>query len=207
MINYINNMNYAGTTEISSLPLSPQVPQQDIPQTNTDNIKIQTYSQEPPLDPQNNQGVQQQSYNQLVSDIQQASVSGALNLPSRDIPQSTNEIMQDQEIKPNFVPQQSNIDYIANHETAQDMIRNNRNEQNNIDTLDGLYQEFQIPILISILYFMYQLPAVRVYLHRVIPSLFNSDGNPNLYGYVFNSVFFGVMYYFMIRLIKQFTEM
>ena len=215
-------MTNAGTTEISSLPLSPQIPQSDINiQDNTSNInmtqshqdqsqtqmQMQMQMQTPNIESKNNEATQQQSYNQLVSGIQQASASGSLGLPSRDIPQSTNGILQDEQIKPNYVPQESPIDYIANHDTTQDIIRNNKGQQDTMDSLERLYQEFQMPILIAIMYFIYQLPAVRVYLHKVIPTLFNKDGNPNLYGYVFNSIFFAMMYYFILKLIKQFTEM
>ena len=207
-------MSNSGSTEISSLPLSPQLQQQDLnTPENSSNIKISASQQDENImqtqniDQKNDQAIQQQSYNQLVSGIQQASASGALGLPSRDIPQATNHILQDEQIKPNYVPQESSIDYIANHDTTQDIIRNNRNEQDTMDSLERLYQEFQMPILIAIMYFMYQLPAVRTYLHKVIPKLFNKDGNPNLYGYVFNSVFFGMIYYFILKLIKHFTEM
>jgi len=202
-------MNNAGTTEISNLPLNPQISQTpiDIDQEKNENIKVPNYVQEQLIERQNDPATQQQSYNQLVSGIQQASVSGALNLPSRDIPQSTNAILQDEQIKANYIPQGPQIDYISNHDTSQDIIRNNRSEQDTMDSLERMYQEFQIPILISIMYFMYQLPSVRLYLHKIIPSLFNKDGNPNLYGYAFNSIFFGLMYYFMLKLIKHFTEL
>lgn len=207
-------MSNSGTTEISSLPLSPQIQQQDLNTSeNSNNIKISSSQQQENImqtqnnDEKNDQAIQQQSYNQLVSGIQQASASGVLGLPSRDIPQTTNHILQDNQIKPNYIPEESSIDYIANHDTTQDIIRNNKNEQDTMDSLEKLYQEFQMPLLISIMYFMYQLPAVRIYLHKIIPNLFGKDGNPNLYGYIFNSIFFGMMYYFILKLIKHFTEM
>lgn len=205
-------MNTNGTTEISNLPLSPQTPTNnkiDLPDNIKlpDNVKIPNYIQTEETQSNNDPAVQQKAYNQLVSGLQQANVAGALNLPSRDIPQETLGISQDEQIKPNFIPnEQQNIDYISNHDTAQDIIRNNMNEQRNIDSLERLYEEFQIPILLSVMYFIYQLPAVRIYLHKIIPSLFNKDGNPNLYGYVFNSILFGLMYYLMLKVIKHFTE-
>ena len=98
----MSNMNNSGTTEISNLPLSPQLQQQDITIQENVNIKISNDSNQDQLqnqnqmqnsEKQNDQSIQQQSYNQLVSGIQQASASGALGLPSRDIPQSTNSIL------------------------------------------------------------------------------------------------------------------
>ncbi|GAF90757.1 unnamed protein product, partial [marine sediment metagenome] len=36
---------------------------------------------------------------------------------------------------------------------------------------------------------------VRSKLTTLIPALFNKDGNPNLSGYIFNSIFFSLLYY------------
>ena len=113
----------------------------------------------------------------------------------------------DEQIKPNFIPKESPIDYIANHDTAQDIIRNNMKTQNNMDYAEKIYQEFQMPILVAILFFLYQLPAVKKYIHKIIPSLFNKDGNPNFYGYIFNSIFFAMMYYFTINVMKRAIDM
>jgi hypothetical protein len=63
------------------------------------------------------------------------------------------------------------------------------------DSLEILYDEFQVPIIIGLLYFIFQLPVVRSKLTTLIPALFNKDGNPNLSGYIFNSIFFAVLYY------------
>ena len=67
--------------------------------------------------------------------------------------------------------------------------------QNSRDSLEILYDEFQIPIIICLMYFIFQLPIVKSKVLSILPSLFNKDGNPNLSGYVFNSMFFGIAYY------------
>ena len=47
-----------------------------------------------------------ESINQIVSGLQEASANGLTNLPSRDIPMTNNaHITQDQQQKPNFVPE------------------------------------------------------------------------------------------------------
>ena len=43
--------------------------------------------------------------NEFINGLQQATSSGALDLPSRDIPQSTEKLTHDQEIKENYIPQ------------------------------------------------------------------------------------------------------
>ena len=191
----------SGTTEISGLPLSPQTP--NINNQPVENTKIRNHVQEQINERKNDPNIQQQDYNQLVSEIQQASAAGSLSLPSRDIPQETSRVSNDEQIKPNFIPKESSIDYIANHDTAQDIIRNNMRNQNNMDYAEKLYQEFQLPIIVAILFFMYQLPSVKKHIHKIIPGLFNKDGNPNFYGYIFNSIFFAMLYYFIVNLMHR----
>ena len=48
----------------------------------------------------------------MVGQIQQISNNSNISIPSRDIPNNTNNIIQDTEIKPNYIPKQCNNDYI-----------------------------------------------------------------------------------------------
>lgn len=41
---------------------------------------------------------------QIVNGLQQASLAGATTLPSRDIPQNTEQLTNDAQIQPNYVP-------------------------------------------------------------------------------------------------------
>ena len=94
-------------------------------------------------------------------------------------------------------------DYIFNHQTSEDIIQENARKQQKTDSLDTLYNELQIPILISVLYFIFQLPIFHKTLFRYLPSLFNSDGNHNLAGFIFNSTVFGGIYYLMTKSIQN----
>ena len=142
--------------------------------------------------------------NKVVTDIQQASASGMTELPSRDIPTVTNNITQDEQIKPNFVPKGPE-DYIEEHETSEDILRENFKMENRQGSLEYMYEELQMPILISVLYFSFQLPVVRKNLFKYVPLLFNTDGNPNLKGYVVNSLLFGSLYYVLQKGINHFA--
>jgi hypothetical protein len=137
---------------------------------------------------------QQQMMNEVITGIQQASVTGGLELPSRDIPLNTVHFA-DEATQPNYIPQKEQEDYIQNIDTEQEILARSMKNRNSRDSLEILYDEFQIPIIIGLLYFILQLPVVRNKMFSVVPSLFNKDGNPNLSGYIFNSVFFGVLYY------------
>ena len=133
--------------------------------------------------------------NNFVTGIQQAASIGALNLPSRDIPQQQIHITQDNSAQPNFVPQSGSGDYIGNGQNSEDIIRRNTQKQQTISKVDSLYNDLQTPILIAVLYFVFQLPIIRKNLLRILPPLFKKDGNPNLIGYIFNSVSFALLYY------------
>ena len=71
--------------------------------------------------------------------------------------------------------------------------------------MDVLYDELQIPILIAVLYFTFQLPVVRKNLFKFLPSLFSKDGNPNLSGYITNSLIFGALYFGLTKGMKYFA--
>ena len=149
--------------------------------------------------------LEQNTINSLISGIQQASASGLTTLPSRDIPQMTSQITQDQQIKPNYIPQVNNNDYINDETNANDILKENMRRQNRDSNLDVMYEELQIPILLAILFFMFQLPVFRTYLFKFLPSLFNKDGNPNLSGYVVNSILFALLYYIIKNTLNYFT--
>jgi hypothetical protein len=142
-----------------------------------------------------NQIDQQKMMNEIVTGIQQANANGATALPSRDIPQSTVHFA-DEATQPNFVPSlPEQKDYIQNNDSEHEILARRIKNQNTKDSLEILYDEFQIPIIIGLLFFIFQLPVVRSKFLSILPSLHNLDGNPNLTGYILTSVFFGICYY------------
>lgn len=172
----------------------------------TSNMKVDNPAQLLQQSRDNDPSMMQKNMNQFVSGIQQASAAGMTSLPSRDIPQNQDHLIHDQHIKPNYIPSaQTNQDYISNYKTSEDIIRENRQQQHKTDSFDAVYNELQIPLLISVLYFLFQLPVVRKNMVKYIPLLFNKDGNPNLSGYVTNSILFGLIYYAMTKFIQHFS--
>jgi hypothetical protein len=59
----------------------------------------------------------------------------------------------------------------------------------------------QVPLLVGILYFAFQLPIFRKYILKYLPSVFNSDGNYNISGLVFISSLFGLSYFGLTRVL------
>ena len=154
------------------------------------------------------QGQQQNVMNELVNGLQRASASGMTNLPSRDIPMNTTGMMNDAQINPNYVPnnykKEENGDYIGEHEEEEAMNEARyTNNVNNDDTMENIYKLIQVPLLVGILYFSFQLPVFRKYMLKYIPSVFSTDGNYNIRGLVFVSSLFGLGYFGVMRVLES----
>jgi len=149
----------------------------------------------------------QTTINQIVSGIQQASINGSTKLPSRDIPMTTTAFSNDPYVRPNYVPPPptTNRDYIQNHEDTNDMVNKYNKNVEYSKSLDNMYNEIQTPLLITILYFLFQLPFFRNLLFKFLPFLFLTDGNYNMNGYLFTSAFFGLLFYIFNKLSNFFN--
>ena len=148
----------------------------------------------------------QSTINQIVNSLQQATLAGATQLPSRDIPMTTNGISTDPQVMPNYVPPppSHHQDYIKNYEQSSDMVNNyNRGKQIN-DSLDDMYNEIQTPILLAVLYFLFQLPFFKRFFYTYVPFLFSNDGNYNINGYLFTSILFGLLFHLLMKTTSYF---
>jgi len=155
---------------------------------------------------QNQNQVQQQqpNYNELISQIQKAAANGTTALPSRDIPIDPVKVANDSQAQPNYIPPpQVQENYIKNYETPQQVIEENNKKTSDANLYDALFYEMQLPIIIALLYFLFQLPAVKKHSKNMFPFLFKDDGNPNLYGFIFNSVMFASMVYVLLKVLAK----
>ena len=147
----------------------------------------------------------QTTINQIVNGLQQATLAGATQLPSRDIPMTTSGLSTDPQVIPNYVPPTpQNMDYIKNYEQTSDMVNQYNNRKHMNDSLDDMYNEIQTPVLLSVLYFLFQLPFFKRFLYTYIPFLFSNDGNYNINGYLFTSVLFGLLFHLLIKTTSYF---
>jgi hypothetical protein len=165
---------------------------------------VQQQQQQQQQQPINTNSLDQNTINQIISGLQQA--GSATNLPSRDIPQNTETIITDAQVQPNYIPQASNKDYITEHEENDDIVNNYASKEKMSTSLDNLYDEIQLPLLIAILYFLFQLPIFKRMIFIYLPSLCSNDGNINIYGYVFNSILFGILYFFLVKVLSTFNK-
>lgn len=151
----------------------------------------------------------QTTINQIVNGLQQASATGATQLPSRDIPMTTSNLTHDVNIQPNYIPPpppQYNSDYIKNYEETSDIINDYNTNIERSNSLDDMYNEIQVPVLLAVLYFLFQLPFFRKFLFTYLPVLFSKDGNLNLNGYIFMSALFGILYYLINKVNMHFGK-
>lgn len=148
----------------------------------------------------------QTTINQIVNGLQQATLSGATQLHSRDIPMTTNGLNNDPQVMPNYVPPPPNNheDYIKNYEKTSDMVNNYNRGKQMTNSLDEMYNEIQTPLLVAVMYFLFQLPFFKKLLFSYVPFLFSNDGNYNINGFIFISILFGLAFHFLIKTTSYF---
>tara|TARA_Y100000816_G_C26093286_1_gene578068 strand:+ start:178 stop:720 length:543 start_codon:yes stop_codon:yes gene_type:complete len=169
----------------------------DLP-SNNENIKIDISN------PQSNI-VESNTINELVSGIQDAGGGNVLELPSRDISKSTATITTDEKINVNYIPKSQ--DYIQEYETKEEILKKENLEKNKKDNIDFLFNEFNIYILMGLLYFMFQLPFFNKYMFKYLPLCFNGDGNLNFQGLLVKSALFSVAIYAIEKLINKLIDL
>ena len=166
-------------TSLSDLPNDEQ---------NKNNIQMTTHEQ-----PANQISLDQLSISKIVNGLQQASLSGATRLPSRDIPMTSTHLSTDNEAMPNYIPPNTNK-YINEEDDYTEHLKVNTQ-------LNTLYTEIQYPLILSILYFIFQMPAFKNILFQYFNFLFSSDGNYNINGLLFLSIIFSLTNYFLTSVI------
>jgi hypothetical protein len=188
-------------TAIASLP-------NEVPQNNSV-IKVDGKNQKVPNPPKqqpitSTTELSQESIHQIVQGLQQA--GGSTVLPNRDIPTNNSHITQDETVKPNYIPQPENDNYIEEESTMESLIQQNKNKKNEQDRLDTIYDELQTPVMVMILFFFFQLPFFNKFMTKHAPSLFSRDGNPSFSGYFVKTLIFGVTFYGITKITNELSR-
>ena len=76
-------------------------------------------------------------------------------LPSRDIPQNTLSVVQDIQTTPNYIPSSDQYNYIDQDINSNKIVSSYERLERISDGVNSLYEEFQYPLLIGILYFIW----------------------------------------------------
>ena len=195
----------SNSTNINDLPVAKE----NIQMTINDPAQMQQQQQQPPpqiSESQQNVSLDPNTINQIVNELHQATLSGSTKLASRDIPIDTLPIQQDVETSPNFVPEVSEErkNYIPDEDDLETIVKKQNIKTNHQNNIENMYNELQTPILLGVLYFLFQLPIFKKLLYQTFPSLFMNDGNLSINGYIFYSALFSIVFYFLNRLVGIF---
>ena len=196
------------TTSISSLPSNDSQPNmqpnmQPGMQANTvSNVSPSTSYQpnitaSPPSAPPT---LTRDMIQEVTNTIQKASLDGSTQLPSRDIPRDTLQLATDVQVNADHVPVEEKMrDYIGDYDDTQEVIQKHMEEQQKINQMESIYNEIQTPVLIMLLYFLFQLPVVNSMVFKVFPKLFHKDGNLTIGGLFLKTILYGALYYAIMK--------
>jgi len=131
--------------------------------------------------------------------------TSTIGIPSNDIPKNSHveSLLQDETASPTYVPQpmyntSSSIPKLPshNHSLVQQQIQKKKKREN---FMDGLLDDIKLPILISLLYFIFQLPCTTTIIRKVAPFFYQEDMNLNVVGMGSLSLAFAILTLFLIR--------
>jgi hypothetical protein len=114
---------------------------------------------------------------------------GNTELPARDIPQHTTSHTIDPNTIPSYLPSQG-TQYIADTQYSVPPTNPTHYE---------ISDEFKIPILLFILYYLFQFPFVNTIMLRIFPNMLNATGHLTSTGTIVKSLLFGAFYYIFIK--------
>ena len=123
-----------------------------------------------------------------------------------------NAFTHDDQARPNYVPQprsvhfSDNDDYIKDHTSMESIVRANARQSNQLDTLEAIYYDIQTPILVGVMYFIFQMPIFRAQLLHFFPSLFGEDGNFKMIGLTATSAMFAGILFVIMKLLNKLGE-
>jgi hypothetical protein len=111
-------------------------------------------------------------------------------LPARDVPRETINHVVDPQVSTTYIPPKE-PDYIEQQVQLPQVSK-----------MDKLMDEFRLPIILSILYFIFQLPIINSFLIRVLPYVFKEDSTAT----IGKSILFGVAYHVSMLLIEYLNK-
>ena len=206
------------TTDISELPNLNNSPgySQKTTQKIRNNIILETKELKPP--PQNppptgmlpgaGPGINRlpkETIAEITREVRSAMASGGTELPQRDIPMNQQQYVQDEQIQPNYIPQEDEDNYIDDEYERREMIKEKRRRKRKKKQED-IYDELQTPVFVMVLFFIFQLPFITNLLKRHFPSFFFGDHNITLGCQFFKTVMFGLCFFGLQRGLKYLTE-
>lgn len=173
-----------------------------------ENLPSQPQPQQVP-NPNSTSGINldESTINQIVSGINQANANGMTQLNSRDIPMNPSQITTDPNITPNYVPMpESHHDYLEETPDNNYIFENINNKIVRNNNLDDIYNDIQTPLLLAILYFLFQMPFFKTRIYKLFPMFYSEDGNMKINGMLFVSILFAMIYYILYKMQLIFSK-
>jgi hypothetical protein len=112
----------------------------------------------------------------------------------------TESFQNDEHIVPNHIPSTKlTTDYLREYE---EKMAKEHVDQVRTDLRVSVYDEIQTPILIGVLFFLFQVPFLNALMFKYLGFLkiYSDDGNLNLYGLLFKSMLFGAVYFGFVKM-------
>jgi|UniRef100_A0A6C0H2Z5 hypothetical protein len=154
---------------------------------------------------------QQHQQPQYISEEQHRQLQNMQHqrLPSRDIPRDTTDYTHDDAIQANYIPKNRvEKDYVREYEDMTERnLREYEDKKRKEKSMDNLINQLQIPIMIALMYLVFQLPIINTIIFKRFSmfAIYDNDGNFNFYGLLFKSALFGWVYY-MIQYMTNFLS-
>ena len=188
----------------------------DLPENIQMSVHPSPSLQLPPADNSSSSQIDTTIINKLLSDVQLASASGATALRSVDIPMDPIGLVADPNVQQHYIPnphgqhyprhqqplQNGYGDYIEEDDNMDDIITRLKRKTSYNNQIDYYLDELQMPLIVAIMFFIFQLPFVKKLLYDNVPFLYYSDGNMNMNGYVIVSFIFGFVYYVLCKILN-----
>ena len=132
-------------------------------------------------------------------------------LPSRDIHFDTSSFAQDEEIQANYIPKsKKNKDFVRDYENlTETKLEKHEQEKHRERLVDRIFTEIQLPLLISILYFVFQMPIINKLFFKPLSflTIYGPDGNFNFQGLILRSLLFGICFHTMVKVALFLSEL
>jgi hypothetical protein len=188
--------NPYGISEQNPISQNPEIERQSKQQNSLDGFQSQHQQQ---------QGGLPEEYREQIQNM------SAQQLPSRDIPMTTDSYNIDERVQPNHIPSvKERNDYVReHHDMTEQHLREYEQKRYRENTLDAFLNDIQTPIFVAILYFLFQLPMVNTFIFKKFAflSIYSEDGNFNFYGLVLKSLLFGNIFFTINKAIGFITTL
>lgn len=152
------------------------------------------------------QGTQMQGHGSQGGQFNEMFDMQQQRLPQRDIPMNIAEHSQDIQTQPNYIPKPKiTSDYINEYQESSDRkMREYEEKKMREKNAATWFDEFQTPILIALLFFIFQLPIINTLIFKRFSflSIYNEDGNFNAMGLTLKCVLFGGFFYIVNKSIE-----